>query len=48
MYGIIPSAKMVALLRFPPTNISYRPRTEPLIAWNAAASADVSTPGTGI
>ncbi len=48
MYGMIPSAKTVALAKLPPTKRSYRPKSE--LAWlaNAVTSAALFTPGVGM
>ena len=48
MYGMIPRAKIVSLEKFPPENMSTKPRIEPPLRSNIAFRALASTPGVGI
>ncbi len=48
MYGMIPSAKIVAFCRFPPANKSYNPRIVPRWRWKNSLRTDASTPGVVI
>ena len=48
IYGMMPSAKIVTLDRFPPENMSYRPNIWFCICCASSASAAVFTPGVGM
>src|SRR5262245_26292819 len=48
MYGMMPSAKIVARENAPPTNRSYSPNRPPDWLWNAPANARAFTPGVGM
>jgi hypothetical protein len=48
MYGMIPSANIVALDSAPPENMSKKPIRAPPLVVNNALSASLRMPGVGI